>query len=230
MTREKTTAAMRRRPGKARRYFDMANGLLKLLIRLLARIFGWPVRAMSYLTGGGSRSGRGGTHSADQERAQRRAEMEHPQPNPDDEPKSSTPERLVPIMKEYLRTTDSSRRACLARRLAEANVLPYLDRLTDDERSAFLLTPSSSLRKHFAGQLYSRTLPAWNPHDLMLVEGTSSGLVREAIPVGTPIPQPRKRARFHDVGFEEILRHRTAQLMRRQRMSSEPGRGKHPDM
>ncbi|MCP1167141.1 MULTISPECIES: hypothetical protein [Limimaricola] len=230
MTRETTTAAMKRRPGGARRCFDIASEILKLLIRLLARIFGWPIRAMSYLTGGGSRSGRGGTHSADQERAQRRAEMEHPQPTPGDVPKSSTPERLVPIMKEYLRTTDSSRRACLARRLAEANVLPYLDRLTDDERSAFLLTPSSSLRKHFSGQLYSRTLPAWDPHEQVLVEEKLPDPARETIPVGTAVPQPRKRARFHDVGFEEILRHRTAQLMRRQRMTSEPGRGKHPDM
>ncbi len=230
MTRTTMTATMGRRPGKARRYFDIASEILKLLIRLLARIFGWPIRAMSLLTGGGSRSGRGATHSADQERAQRRAEMERPQPTPDDEPKTSTPERLVPVMKEYLRTTDSSRRACLARRLAEANVLPYLDRLTDDERSAFLLTPSSSLRKHFSGQLYSRTLPAWDPHEQVLVEEKLPDPARETIPVGTPVPQPRKRARFHDVGFEEILRHRTAQLMRRQRMTSEPGRGKHPYM
>lgn len=208
--------------GRIRSIFDPLTDLMKLLVRFLARIFGWPLRAFGKLAerGGGGRPG--AAQAAEQERAQRRAELEQPAPSwaPNEHDKAVEPARMVPLMKEYLRTTDQARRAELAERLVGAKVLPYLEHLSAEERSAFLLTPSTSLRKHFAGQLPARSLPIWDPaHDYVAGAMRVDDQPVVAAPLGSAVPTPRPRARDRDAARAEVLKRRTAQLMQRQQMS-----------
>lgn len=201
---------------------DQLNEFFMLVLKLLMRLFAWPVCLIRNLAGGGGRPRADDT--AAEEKARRQQELDQPEPKPEQGGEITRADRLVPLMKEYLRTTDETRRLDLGRRLDEAAVRSYIDHLSDGERSAFLLTPANLLRKHFAGTVPVEALPAWEgAKDYgagsaqldapMVFFETTEAPVRSKMPSG-------------ETEFRNLLQQRTALLMQRRRRTQ--GRGVAP--